>query len=166
MTSVAPVSDNAPQTGFAADLIIRPATADDYEAVTRLLAELGRPLPTPENEEAIRTTFTQHVNDPGSGTLVAERAGTILGVLVLHFRARLNYATEEAWIPDFVVTERERGQGVATKLFAAAVAAAKGRGCHQLTLESSYFRTRAHRFYEREGMSDVGKFFVMKLGEG
>lgn len=142
---------------------IRRITADDFEAVTALLAELGRPAPDPQTAAATRQVYFAHVADPNAGSLLAERDGAAVGFLSLHFLPRLNHATPAAWIPDLVVTERERGSGIATALLAAAVAAARERGCHRLTLESGYARQRAHRFYGREGMTDAGKYFTREL---
>lgn len=145
------------------DITVRYVTVGDYDAVTALLAELGRPPSTPETEPATRAVFADHVADPLTATLIAERGGVAGGVCTLHFRPRLNHATLEAWIPDLIVTETEHGQGIAPLLFDAAVTAARERGCHNLTLESGYQRQRAHRFYEREGMTDRGKYFSMAL---
>jgi GNAT superfamily N-acetyltransferase len=145
------------------DFVIRRVEPHDFNGVTELLAELGRPASTARSESALREIFFQHVADPDVESLVAEREGVVIGFCSFHFRPRLNFATLEAWIPDLVVTEREHGQGAAVGMFGRAVELAKRRGCHRLTLESGYQRLRAHRFYAREGMTDAGKYFIMDL---
>ncbi len=135
----------------------------DFEAVSALLAELGRPPVTPPDSEAARGVFERHVADPSVETLLAVRHGQPVGFLSMHIRERLNHPTPEAWIPDLVVAEREHGSGAAKLLFERAVEIARRRGCHRLVLESGYSRKRAHRFYEREGMTDAGKYFSMAL---
>jgi GNAT superfamily N-acetyltransferase len=147
------------------ELIIRPMEASDFEAVSGLLAELGRPAPDPATRAATWAVFERHVGSPGTASLLALRDGRAVGVLVLEFRERLNWPTPEAWIPDFLVTEHEHGRGAGAALFRRAVELARSRGCHRLTLESGSQRRRAHRFYAREGMTDAGKYFIMDLGD-
>lgn len=144
-------------------LVVRYVKVADFEAVSRLLVELGRPAPTDENRLDYRAVFARHVASPSTASLIAERDGVAVGVLILQFRERLNWPSLEAWIPDLIVTERHHGTGVATALLRRAIALARDQGCHRLTLESGYQRKRAHRFYSREGMTDAGKFFLMDL---
>jgi GNAT superfamily N-acetyltransferase len=142
---------------------VQHVTPDDFTSVTALLTELGRPELKFPREEEVTAVFVRHVASPDSGSLLAERDGRAVGFLSLQFRERLNHSTLEAWIPDLIVTEVEHGTGVATALVERAVAIAKARGCHRLTLESGYSQQRAHRFYVREGFTDAGKFFSMNL---
>jgi PhnO protein len=145
------------------DLVIRRVESRDFDGVAALLAELGRPAPTAETADVLRETFQEHLADPNVESLVAERDGGLIGFCSLHLRPRLNFATLEAWIPDLVVTEREHGTGAAVVLFGRALEIAKMRRCHRFTLESGYQRLRAHRFYEREGLKDSGKYFIIDL---
>jgi GNAT superfamily N-acetyltransferase len=145
------------------DLVVRRVEPRDFAGVSALLAELGRPAPTPETTEALRETFYRHLADPNVESLVAERGGDLIGFCSLHLRPRLNFATLEAWVPDLIVTEREQGTGTAVALFGQALEIARARRCHRFTLESGYQRLRAHRFYERVGMKNLGKYFLMDL---
>jgi GNAT superfamily N-acetyltransferase len=142
---------------------IRQIEAADYEAVTTLLVELGRPAPTPATAAQVRAVFVRHVADSESASLLAEQQGEALGLLTLCFREQLNLAGPEAWIPDLYVREHARGSGVAVALFRRAVDLARARGCVRVALESGYQRQRAHRFYQREGLQDVGKHFRLPL---
>jgi GNAT superfamily N-acetyltransferase len=144
-------------------VIIRRVEARDWLAVTTLLAELGRPARDPATEAQARAVFEAYVADPRTGSLLAERDNHAVGVITMELRPRLNYPTPELYVPDLIVTERERGTGIASALFAGAVAFAREHGCHQLTLDSGYHRQRAHSFYRREGMTDAGKFFTLSL---
>jgi GNAT superfamily N-acetyltransferase len=107
--------------------------------------------------------FSRHVRAPDTTSLLIERDGVAIGVLTMHIRERLNRLVPEAWIPNFVVTERERGTGAAQMLFRRACDVARARGCYRIVLESNHPLTRGHRFYMREGMTDAGKYFTMKL---
>jgi GNAT superfamily N-acetyltransferase len=153
------------RTNTVPAMVVRSARGDDFEAVTALLEELGRPAVAPEVVAACRAAFEADVADPDADHLVAAPidGDGVLGVLSLHFRTRLNYATEEAWVPDFVVAERARGQGVGRALLEEAEARALNRGCHLMTLESAHWRGRAHAIYTAFGMRDVGKSFAKLL---
>jgi GNAT superfamily N-acetyltransferase len=69
----------------------------------------------------------------------------------------------QAWIPDLIVTEAARGQGVARALLERAFAEAKAHGCGHLRLESGYARTAAHKAYEAVGMNNGGYYFARSL---
>jgi ribosomal protein S18 acetylase RimI-like enzyme len=56
-----------------------------------------------------------------------------------------------AWIEDVVVDENNRGQGIATALVDAAIAAAQNRGARTVDLTSRPARREANRLYEKRG---------------
>jgi GNAT superfamily N-acetyltransferase len=139
---------------------LRGARRDDFEAVTRLLELLGRPL-VPEAAEAdCRAVYDEQIVDPDTHHIVAEDASGVIAFASLHFRGRLNHPTQEAWIPDLVVAENARRRGVGRALLEEAERHARERGCHTLTLESGYQRAEAHHMYRRFGMRDDGKSFL------
>lgn len=138
---------------------VRLADSGDFEAVTALLEELGRPAVTDETRDVCRALFEEHVADSEAAHLVAEDGGEVIGFCSLHFRERLNYPTPDAWIPDLVVTERARRRGAARALLEEAERRARVRSCWMLTLESAYFRKEAHMLYAAFGMKDAGKEF-------
>ena len=144
---------------------VRPVAEGDFRAVCDLLGELGRPAVGPGTASTCLRTFAADLEDPGADHLLAvDDAGTPIGFCSLHYRRRLNQPTEEAWIPDLIVAERVRSTGVGGALLAEAERRARERGCHQLVLESAYFRERAHAFYLAAGMTDAAKAFAKKLG--
>ncbi|HEY2667219.1 MAG TPA: hypothetical protein VGK51_10300 [Actinomycetota bacterium] len=65
----------------------RLATPDDFEAVTRLLTELGRTPLDGGNEQQFRSIYRTQIEDPSCGHLVAEVDGVIVGFCSLHFRS-------------------------------------------------------------------------------
>lgn len=139
---------------------VRSVALEDFAAVCSLLAELGRPAVTAATESACRAGFESDLRDPAADHLLAvDEAGEAIGFCSLHYRRRLNHPTEEAWIPDLVVTERARGTGAGRALLAEAERRARERGCHGIALESGYARTRAHGVYLAAGYGDEGKFF-------
>lgn len=143
---------------------VRAARRDDFDAVTRLLEELGRPRVGGAEEADCRAVFDEQVVDPDTHHLVAEAdEGGVIGFLSLHFRTRLNWPTPEAWVPDLVVTDGARRRGIGRALLDEAQRRARERGCHALALESGYRRAEAHYLYREFGMRDEGKFFRKPL---
>jgi GNAT superfamily N-acetyltransferase len=145
-------------------MTIRSASVDDFDDVNRLLERLGRPRVTPRNRAACKEVFTAQLADADADHLVAvSDRGRVVGFCSLHYRTRLNRTALQAWIPDLIVDEAARGAGVAQALLGAAEDRARGLGCFEVTLESSYTRKEAHLLYAAAGMEDAGKFFRKAL---
>jgi GNAT superfamily N-acetyltransferase len=142
---------------------VRAARRDDFEGVVRLLEELGRPLVTDAGEADCRAVYDEQIVDPDSHHIVAEDPSGLIAFASLHFRGRLNHPTQEAWIPDLVVTETARRRGVGRALLDEAERHARDRGCHMLALESGYQRAEAHHMYRQFKMRDAGKSFYKAL---
>ena len=147
----------------APGLEIRPIgdTDDDFDATTRLLAELGRPTPSDEKLPALRRTYTQHVGRADTGSMLALLDGTPVGFVSLEFRQPFFTRRPQAWIPDLIVTEAARGHDIGAALLDAAFGAAIGREAYAAALESGHHRSVAHRLYTAAGMADVGSFFTL-----
>ena len=129
-----------------------------------LLAELGRPDVRGEDEDRYRELFVEYLRRPDADALVAERDGSVVGFVNVEFRERLNYDTPQGWIPELIVAEGERSRGAGAALLSRAEELARDRGCWSMALESANRRTDAHRFYLREGWTDVAKAFGKPLG--
>ena len=142
---------------------VRAARRDDFEAVTRLLEELGRPTVSAATEADCRAVYDKQIFDPDSHHIVAEDEHGVIAFASVHFRARLNHPTEEIWIADLIVTERARRRGVARALLEEAERRASERGCHAMELESAYFRAEAHHLYRQFKMRDLGKSFYKAI---
>ncbi len=142
---------------------IRPIVDDaaDFDATTRLLAELGRPAPSEERMPALRRTYAQHVASRDTGSLIALLDGQPVGFVSLEFRHPFFTTAPQAWIPDLVVTESARGRDIGAALLDSAFAEAIRRGAYAAALESGHQRQVAHRLYEAAGMSDVGSFYTL-----
>jgi GNAT superfamily N-acetyltransferase len=145
---------------------IREARPGDWPEVAALLAELGRPdVRGTDDEEPAAEVFERYLERPDAAAFVAERDGRVVGFVDLEFRARLNFLTPQAWLPDLVVAEDARSAGVGAALLERCEETARERGCWSLELESANWRERAHAFYEREGWKDQGKSFGKLLAD-
>jgi GNAT superfamily N-acetyltransferase len=143
---------------------VRSAQLEDFGAVTRLLERLGRPSVTPRTRTAAQEVYSAQLDDPDADHLVAVTPrDRVIGFCSLHYRTRLNRTEPQAWIPDLIVDEGERGRGVARALLGEAERRARSRGCIDITLESSYARKEAHLLYVGAGMQDLGKYFGKRV---
>jgi GNAT superfamily N-acetyltransferase len=147
-------------------IVVRDAGPEDFRAVTALLEELGRPkvLGTDQEPEQLRQ-YMAWLDAPDLYAFVSERDGEVTGFVDVEILPRLNFPGPQAWIPDLIVTEGARSEGAGAALLARAKEVALERGAFSLTLESAYWRTRAHAFYIREGMDDAAKHFVRVIGD-
>jgi PhnO protein len=118
-----------------------------------------------EDEQQHRAGFEDYLERDDAVALVAELDGDVCGFVDVEFRLRLNFFEPQAWVPDLVVAEGQRGRGVGRALLARAEELARERGCFSITLESATWRTGAHAFYEREGLSEGGKSFGKVLAD-
>jgi len=141
----------------------RLAAQEDFEAVSRLLTELGRTPLDDANEERFRSVYRAQIEDPSCCHLVAELGGTIAGFCSLHFRDRLNRPLPESWIPDLIVDPAVRRRGVGRALLEEAARRSRDAGCYELDLESGAERLGAHQLYRSAGMVE-GLAFVLRLG--
>jgi len=145
------------------DVDIRRIVDDDadFEATTRLLAELGRPAPSEERLPVLRRTYGQHIASPDAASMIARLGGRPVGFISLEFRHPFFTTAPQAWIPDLVVTESARGRDIGAALLDAAFAEAIRRGAYAAALESGHQRQVAHRLYTAAGMADVGSFHTL-----
>jgi ribosomal protein S18 acetylase RimI-like enzyme len=139
---------------------VRPIVDDDadFEAVTRLLGELGRPAPAEEKLAALRRTYTQHVGRAETGSLLALADGQAVGFVSLEFRQPFFALTPQGWIPDLIVSDHARGRKIGAALLDSAFEEAVRRDAYAVALESGHQRAVAHRLYLAAGMEDVGLF--------
>ena len=92
----------------------------------------------------------QHVFRDGGEMCVAVLGQRVIGVAV--FREFENtHIGRRFYVDDLVTDESERSTGAGRTLLAYLEKVARERGCPGLDLESGTHRTRAHRFYFREG---------------
>jgi ribosomal protein S18 acetylase RimI-like enzyme len=133
----------------------------DFDASTRLLAELGRPSPDPDRLPALRRTYAAHVARRDTASMLAFLDGAPVGFVSLEHRQPFFLPAPQAWIPDLIVTESARGKRIGGALLDAAFNESAARGAYASALESGSHRTVAHRLYESAGMRDVGTFWTL-----
>jgi GNAT superfamily N-acetyltransferase len=156
------VADDAPPPG----LQLRPLTASDADAVTRLIAEFGpRRSPVPDRMDAVLRSFAAHQRDVEAGravSIVAELEGMAVGVCTLEWQRPFWSDELHAWIPDLVVTEPVRGRGFGRALLAGALRAARDAGATEVRLESGAQRAAAHGLYRSTGFVAIGHTWMLR----
>ena len=147
-------------------LLFRDARRSDLPIIVGLLADdtLGStretvldPLPP-----AYISAFEDIERDPRNELVVADDAGTVVGVLQLTYIPGLTYqGGERAQIEGVRVAAEHRSRGVGRLLIEWAIERARSRGCRMVQLTTDKRRTDAHRFYESLGF--VASHEGMKL---
>ncbi|MFF2302298.1 GNAT family N-acetyltransferase [Streptomyces sp. NPDC058128] len=136
------------------DLEIRPATAEDLEAIVAMLADdpLGAQRESPDDLGPYLVAFERLANDPQQHLVVAVRADKVVGTLQLTIIPGLSRRGATRSIIEGVrIHAEERGSGLGTQLIEWAVEESGRQGCRLVQLTSDVTRTDAHRFYERLG---------------
>lgn len=138
---------------------IRLMTVEDFEPVTRLLGELGVPVPSDERVDAVRRTFVDHLRRAETASRVAVLEDSVIGVATAELREPFFTLAPQAWIPELVVTDQARDQGIGVALLDSALASAAAAGAYACVLESGAQRHAAHRLYAAAGFAEVGAFY-------
>jgi RimJ/RimL family protein N-acetyltransferase len=146
---------------------VRPATADDVDALVAMLVEVageGRWIGTeaPVDVERRRRRMAADVDAEDAVVLVAEAGGEPVGQLGLHLApygvADLGMLVAAGW----------RGRGVGTALLAEAVRRAPQAGAHKIALQVWPHNTAAIALYERFGFQRegyLGRHYRRRSGE-
>ncbi len=141
--------------------VLRPVEPRDAEAVTRLLAELGRPVPAPEREAAVHRTFVAQINRRDQLASIAEVDGVPAGVVVAELRRPFSMLQPQLWISDLVVTEPARGRGIGRQLLAAALERAAETPAYGASVTAPTTREAAAGLLRAAGFDEVGSGYAL-----
>ena len=144
-------------------LTLRRATSDDAEAlahgVVEGVADYPAFAPPGWTAPAFEDELAHHRVDLGEAhyhCIVAELDGAIVGQITVVPAARAPRAVDDpalGHVRNLFVDRSQWGSGLATRLHAAVVDAARELGFAELRLFVAEGQARARRFYEREGWS-------------
>lgn len=152
------------------DLAFRRAVRADLERIVALLADdaLGRTrevvsVPLAAGYERAFDTISADANNE---LVVAERAGTVVGVLQLTFIPGLTHrGSWRALIEGVRVAADARSAGVGRQLFAWAIGRARERGCGLVQLTSDKSRPDAIRFHGSLGFVATHEGLKLRLAQ-
>lgn len=130
---------------------VRPARAEDADALAVLSTQLGYP----STREDLLRRLSVIEGRPHHAVFAAEVDGVIAGWAHVLIDIHLE-SGEFAEVAGLVVDERLRGKGVGSRLLDAAEAWARERGAVTVRIRSNVIRADAHRFY-RNALYSVRK---------
>lgn len=108
-------------------------------------------------------TFHELVSGSRGEVLVADAAGSLLGVVTVSYNLAIRYAGEYAQLEELIVSQAARGKNVGGLLVAAAVERARARGCAEFGLYLLEATERNRPFYEKYGFRHVGSELRQRL---
>jgi GNAT superfamily N-acetyltransferase len=138
-------------TDAASDLTIRPVQVHDAEAVARLSGQLGYPATADEIQQRIVALVSTAA---GQAVFVACMGAEVVGWIDVALTNHLQ-TPPFALIGGLVVKEGVRGLRIGKRLCEQAEQWSREQGVSVVRVTSRSTRDKAHRFYLREGYTDV-----------
>lgn len=127
-------------------LTIRPATADDADAIATLFTDEGYPAGPSDIVARLERFGSEH-----SRVLVAEQDGAVLGFIAVHALPRFEHDDRILRILALVVDAGARERGVGKALMAEAERVAAELDAAFLEITAGHHRPEARRLYEQLG---------------
>jgi len=141
---------------------VRAAAARDESRCLELIETLTGVEATP----GWRATYAQLLRAERGAVLVAEDAGTILGVVTLSYDLAIRYGGEYCQLEELIVDPSARGRNVGGLLVEAAVSAARARGCAEIGLYLLESTEGNRPFYAKYGFVGIGSEMRQRLRPG
>jgi GNAT superfamily N-acetyltransferase len=140
---------------------LREATSLDVPAIVTLIRALAMAMDviTPVEEAYVR----EYLVTPGSGIVVADEAGQVIGLLSYSIRPSLVHAGRSCVIEDLFVDQTTRRQGVGTKLVEDLLLRAARWGCIEVSVTTLAGQRGAIQFYKERGFTDDAVFLEKRL---
>jgi ribosomal-protein-alanine acetyltransferase len=129
------------------DLRIRKAQSSDIDDLVRLEAKAF------SSDRLTRRRLWAHLRSERSSLLIIEQGGKLAGYALVLVRR----GSAAARLYSLAVHPRATGQGIGSRLLAAAESAARGLGATSLRLEVRVDNASAIRLYERNGYRTIGR---------
>jgi ribosomal protein S18 acetylase RimI-like enzyme len=141
-------------------MTIRHLTPSDVPRVTPLMAELGYPTDAASFGARLAAVSANREDV----VLVAEEAGSIVGLVAVHSFEMLHRPGRLGRITALVVSASARSRGVGRQLLSAAESHLRASGCVKLEVTSGEHRPEAHAFYAAQGYEEQRVHFVKPCG--
>jgi GNAT superfamily N-acetyltransferase len=143
---------------------LREATSADALAIVTLIRVLATEMDvvTPVDEAYV----CDFLASPGSGILVADDAGRVVGLLSYSIRPSLVHAGRSCVIEELVVDQTTQRQRIGTQLVEDLLLRAAGWGCIEVSVTTLAGQRGAIQFYKARGFTDDAVFLEKHLGGG
>ncbi len=140
---------------------IRKGTNSDFEQVTSLLLQLW---PSKKQDPLrLKGAYERGLASSNQRYFVAVDNGLIVGFVSLSFKNSLWQEGLLANIDEMVVDDEARGQGIGKALVEYAIDLARKSGCTRIELDSAFYRTESHAFYEHLGFEQRAYLYTMAI---
>ena len=137
--------------------MIREAVKEDLKEVLELYLHLHENS-IPEDNEHLRNTWEQIINDPNHHLLLNEIDGKIVSSCVCVIIPNLTRGVRPYAFVENVVTHKDyRGNEYASECLAYAKKIAEENNCYKVMLLTGSKRPETHRFYEQAGYNSNDK---------
>lgn len=147
-----------------ATIDLREATSVDAAPIVMLIRALARVMDvvSPVDDAYVR----EYVASPGSGILVADDAGQVVGLLSYSVRPSLVHAGRSCVIEELVVDQTTQRQGIGARLVEDLLRRAAGWGCIEVSVSTLAGQRGAIEFYKARGFSDDAVLLEKHLASG
>ena len=145
-------------------IVAREATSLDALAIVTLVRALARVMDvvTPVDDAYVR----DYLASPGSGILVADDAGDVIGLLSYSIRPSLVHAGRSCVIEELVVDQTTQRQGIGARLVEELLRRAAEWGCVEVSVTTLAGQRGAIEFYKSRGFSDDAVLLEKHLAPG
>ena len=131
---------------------IRNATRDDYAAIVHLIRQMAEDA---GDQSWLTEGYVEtYLSFPGSGALLAEEEGRVVGLLSYHIRPGLYHAANCCLIDELVVDRPVRRQGIGSALLGQLLQEQEQTGCAEVGVSCMPDNEGAIRLYRRHGLVD------------
>ncbi len=138
---------------------IRAAAEADQEICLEMIEALTADTRLP----GWSSTFKALLSGTRGEVLVADEAGSLLGVVTVSYNLAIRYAGEYAQLEELIVNPSARGKNVGGLLVQAAIESARMRGCVEFGLYLLESTELNRPFYEKYGFRHIGSEMRQRL---
>jgi ribosomal protein S18 acetylase RimI-like enzyme len=131
---------------------IREAAAEDVPWICRLIHALADALG--EQSLVSEDRVAEFLRFPGSGALVVEDNGPLVGLLSYSVRPNLYHGGPTALIEELIVDESHRGRGIGGILLGEFLRRMEESGCAEVSVTVMPENEAAQKFYRSHGLLD------------
>ncbi len=137
------------------EVTLRPATADDADALHAMILALARELGAADNVSSSADDFRRFgfSEPPCFHGLIAERNHTAVGLCLYFFSFSTWRGMRGVYVQDIYVAESERGGALARRLIAETARRAAEQGAKYLRLSVDRKNLAAQKFYAKMGIT-------------
>jgi GNAT superfamily N-acetyltransferase len=137
--------------------MIRSATRDDFDAISKLYAQLN-PDDPPVLGPKHQTVFEQILDREGLDIILLEIDGEVLGATYLNLIPNLSRGAQPyAVIENVVIAKHRRGEKLGRRLMDGTLERAWASGCYKAMLQTGTKTPATHAYYRACGFADDAK---------